>query len=102
MSDFDPCECVDIFNHESAMRRLMNMLRNSQNACTDSGCDQLPDTPNAPVGADGYMMLMLGWVFVATLLYFMRPRNLRQSGDGKPAPSSGDGNGPAPPGPAVH
>ena len=26
MGDFDPCECV--WNHENAMRRLINMVRN--------------------------------------------------------------------------
>ncbi|XP_059163217.1 small integral membrane protein 14-like [Physella acuta] len=100
MSDFDPCECIDIYNHESAMRRLMNLLRDSQNACTDSGCDPLPSNPLAPNGADGYMMLMLGWVVVATLLYLLRPKNLRLRGDEKPAPS-GDGT-PPPPAPSVH
>lgn len=37
MADFDPCECV--FNHETAMRRLLSLLRNSQQGfCTDSEC----------------------------------------------------------------
>lgn len=26
MSNFDPCECVDIMNHENAMQRLINMV----------------------------------------------------------------------------
>ncbi|KAJ8964567.1 hypothetical protein NQ314_004871 [Rhamnusium bicolor] len=42
---FDPCECI--WGHEMAMRRLLNVLRNSQALCTDSECiidepEQLP------------------------------------------------------------
>ncbi|KAH9525493.1 Small integral membrane protein 14 [Bulinus truncatus] len=83
------------------MRRLMNLLRDSQNACTDSGCDQLPNTLQTPNCAEGYMLLMLGWVVVATLLYLLRPKTLRLRGDEKPAPSSGDGSSP-PPAPSVN
>jgi len=101
MSDIDPCECVDIFNHESAMRRLINLLRDSQNACTDGGCEELPGNPGMPAGTDGYMMLMLGWVVVATMLYFMRPNSMRPALPEKPSPSSGDGPPPPPP-PAVN
>lgn len=102
MSNFDPCECVNLYNHENAMRRLINMLRDSQNACTDSGCETSPNDPSSPNCSEGYMMLMLGWVVVATLLYLLRPRTLRVSGDEKPAPSSGDGSGNPPAGPSVH
>ncbi|XP_005102718.1 small integral membrane protein 14 [Aplysia californica] len=102
MSNFDPCECVDLFNHEGAMRRLINLLRDSQNACTDGGCEELPGDPSAPNCADGYMMLLMGWVVVATLLYFLRPKNLRLRGNEKPSPASGDGSDPPPPGPAVN
>jgi len=101
MSNIDPCECVDLFNHESAMRRLINMLRDSQNACSDGGCEELPGNPGAPNATDGYMMLMLGWVFVATILYFLRPKNFRAQGNEKPSPSGG-GPSPPPPGPAVN
>ncbi|BFZ05477.1 hypothetical protein BsWGS_08516 [Bradybaena similaris] len=100
MSNFDPCECVDIMNHESAMQRLINMLRDSQNACTDSGCENPPNSLPGPNGTQGYMFLMLGWMFIATLLYLLRPRTLRLRGDEKPAPSSGEGSGP-PPAPSV-
>ncbi|KAJ8984840.1 hypothetical protein NQ317_013041 [Molorchus minor] len=33
---FDPCECI--WSHEMAMRRLLNVLRNSQSTCTDGEC----------------------------------------------------------------
>ncbi|XP_017382738.1 small integral membrane protein 14 [Cebus imitator] len=35
---FDPCECV--CSHEHAMRRLINLLRQSQSYCTDTECLQ--------------------------------------------------------------
>lgn len=104
MGDYDPCECVNIFNHENAMRRLINMLRQSQNACTDAGCEENTGDLGMPSATDGYMMIMLGWVFVATLLYLFRPNALRPQGNEKPSPATGDGDGPSsppPPPPAV-
>jgi len=59
-------------------------------------------SPGTPSPMDGYMMLMLGWVVVATLLYMMRPNALRPTGNEKPSPSNGDGPSPPPPGPAVN
>jgi len=80
----------------------MNLLRDSQNACTDGGCEDMPDL-GGPNPMNGYMMMMLGWVFVATLLYFLRPNALRPQGNEKPSPSGGgDGPSPPPPGPAVN
>uniref|UniRef100_A0A8C3CP70 Small integral membrane protein 14 n=1 Tax=Cairina moschata TaxID=8855 RepID=A0A8C3CP70_CAIMO len=35
---FDPCECI--CSHEHAMRRLINLLRQSQSYCTDTECLQ--------------------------------------------------------------
>uniref|UniRef100_A0A3P8V048 Small integral membrane protein 14 n=1 Tax=Cynoglossus semilaevis TaxID=244447 RepID=A0A3P8V048_CYNSE len=35
---FDPCECV--CSQEYAMRRLINLLRQSQSYCTDIECPQ--------------------------------------------------------------
>ena len=40
---FDPCECI--FSHEMAMRRLLSLLRQSQNYCTDNECIQVPKMP---------------------------------------------------------
>ncbi|KAK0058833.1 small integral membrane protein 14-like [Biomphalaria glabrata] len=100
MAEFDPCECIDAFQHENVMRRLLNLLRDSQNVCTDNGCDNLPTSPQAPNCAEGYMLLMLGWFVVATLLFLLRPKTLRLRGDGKPAPSGG-GSTP-PPAPSVN
>ncbi|KAK6195997.1 hypothetical protein SNE40_001308 [Patella caerulea] len=98
MSDFDPCECI--WNHETAMQRLMNLLRNSQDTCTDTQCyDSLPGETNMPgAGFNTMMMMMIGWLVVATALFLLRPSSLRNRGDGKP--SRNDHNQPPPPPPA--
>ncbi|KAL5016699.1 hypothetical protein ScPMuIL_006288 [Solemya velum] len=96
MSDFDPCECI--WNHESAMQRLMNLLRNAQDTCTDNQCLQdLPGSNTAPDGGFSMMMMMmLGWLVVATALYLFRPQSMRDRGDMKPSRN----NGPSPPPPS--
>lgn len=33
------------------------------------------------------MMIMLGWLVIATALFLLRPSSLRNHGDGKPSPS---------------
>ena len=78
---FDPCECV--CSHESAMQRLLSMIRNSQSHCTDNQCF---GPLSGPEGEDGMSMmwLMLIWVVVAVALFLMRPQSMR---GGKPAPS---------------
>lgn len=97
---FDPCECV--WNHQMAMQRLLNMLRDSQSSCNDNECIQDMPGPQDP-SAGGFnmmMMMMIGWLVVATALFLLRPQSLRRSsGDGKPRSGMGDrgGNPPAPP-----
>jgi len=104
MGDFDPCECI--WNHEHAMQRLLNLLRNSQNYCAENECIQDLPGPNGDPSAGGMsmMMIMLGWLVVATALFLMRPNSLRNRGDQKPAPSGGGGDDgpPPPPPPAVN
>jgi hypothetical protein len=73
-SGFDPCECI--YGHESAMQRLLNMLRQSQAYCTDTGCvTDLPGPQAAsPSATDGGMtlwMIFFGWLLVVTAMYFM-------------------------------
>ena len=99
---FDPCECI--FNHEMAMRRLLSLLRSSQTYCTDNEClqDGLPG-PGQPQGetnciqngtkylylsasSDNFMMLMMGWMLMAVVMYFLRPNSMRSnSTEGKPS-----------------
>lgn len=105
MGDYDPCECV--WNHEHAMRRLINMLRSSQDACTDSEC---LTTPLGPQGADGAndasnsttMMIMMAWLVIAAVMFMFRPSSMRQQVDPKARQGNNDrGEGPPPP-PAVN
>ena len=102
---FDPCECI--FNHEMAMRRLLSLLRSSQAACTDNECFQ--DGLSGPgqgdagerdevnmnaatkmiillsAGSDNFMMMMIGWMLMAAMMYFLRPNSMRNnSTEGKP------------------
>jgi len=94
----DPCECV--FSHEAAMRRLLSLLRNSQNYCTDNECVQ--EFPNQDGvsglfgGGNTMFLIMTMWMVMALALFFLRPPSMRRSQQGKPPPSN-DGQGPNPP-----
>uniref|UniRef100_A0A914DNR4 Small integral membrane protein 14 n=1 Tax=Acrobeloides nanus TaxID=290746 RepID=A0A914DNR4_9BILA len=100
MSD-DPCECV--FNHEAMMRRLLNLLRDSQQDCTDSECS--PDSVGPDGGSGNMLMIAMIWGMLAMLLFFMRPNSMRQNNDrsleGKPRASETNNNGNEPPPPDV-
>ncbi|GFU26796.1 small integral membrane protein 14 [Nephila pilipes] len=88
--DFDPCECV--FSHEGAMRRLISLLRNSQGYCTPEECFTTPPGPGVSQsgGSDGTIMMMcMGWVLLALVLFFMRPASLATRGDKKPSNNQG-------------
>jgi hypothetical protein len=97
----DPCECV--WNHEMSMQRLLNLLRNSQTSCTDNECIQDGPLPGDPAGAgfSTMMLMMIGWIVVATALFLFRPAAMRRSIDEKPASSRRDG-GDTPPAPPVN
>jgi len=77
--DFDPCECM--FNHETAMRRLLSLLRSNQGDCTDNECatDGLPGGLTGPEGGNSMMMMMVAWMVMAFVMYLMRPQSLRPS-----------------------
>ncbi|XP_078072296.1 small integral membrane protein 14 [Mustelus asterias] len=97
---FDPCECI--CSHEHAMRRLINLLRQSQSYCTDNECLQELPGPNA--SSDGGMtlsMIMMAWMIIALVLFLMRPASLRRYQTG--GKSHGSQNNPRqdPPAPPV-
>jgi len=76
-SDFDPCECI--FSHEMAMRRLLNLLRQSQSYCTDNECSQdgqLPG-PNGGGPDNSFAMMAMAWVLLAVVMFMMRPTSFR-------------------------
>lgn len=85
------------------MQRLLNLLRNSQNYCSDNNCVEEMPGPEGTPGAGGMsmMLMMMGWLVVATALFLLRPNSLRGQGDQKPATGNG-GNPPPPPAPGVH
>ncbi|XP_045474570.1 small integral membrane protein 14 [Harmonia axyridis] len=89
----DPCECV--WDHEFAMRRLLNLLRNSQTVCTDSECfDEGP--ASSPPGTENALMVTLIWVIVF-FLYLYRPSTRRAVLNSKPSNQDSQGAPPNPP-----
>lgn len=94
--NFDPCECF--WSHEAAMQRLLNLLRNSQSYCSDNECVQeLPGPdPSMETRTISMMMVMFGWLIVATALFLLRPPSLRRSLDAKPQ-NQGNSDPPVPP-----
>jgi len=102
--EFDPCECV--YSQDSAMQRLLTMLRQGQSYCTDSECMEPPMSGNSTPG-DPTMLLMALWCVMAVALFFMRPQSARPSGDStdaaqeKAAAALANNNNPPPPPPAL-
>ncbi|KAM4604195.1 small integral membrane protein 14 [Polymixia lowei] len=100
---YDPCECI--CSHEYAMKRLINLLRQSQSYCTDTECLQEMPGPSGSTGGGGggdltLLMVLMGWMLLALLLFLFRPPSLRGSRPtGKPTRShnSHDREPPAPP-----
>uniref|UniRef100_A0A0X3NW77 Small integral membrane protein 14 n=1 Tax=Schistocephalus solidus TaxID=70667 RepID=A0A0X3NW77_SCHSO len=65
-SGFDPCECI--FNHESSMQRLLNMLRQSQAYCSDVSCTN--DMNEIRQGDAGGMSMVFGLLFAWVMITF--------------------------------
>ncbi|XP_072319082.1 small integral membrane protein 14 [Eucyclogobius newberryi] len=76
---FDPCECI--CSHEHAMRRLLNLLRQSQSFCTDNECPQELPGPSGFTGQNDFtlQMVFIGWIVLALVLFLIRPTSLRGS-----------------------
>ncbi|CAG0923009.1 unnamed protein product [Notodromas monacha] len=86
---FDPCECV--WSHMLSMRRLMNILRNSQEECNDQQCSlDLPGLQRPEARYDDMTtMFMVGFMVIGMLLMMVhraRPRNTPE----KPKGNNGD------------
>jgi len=94
---FDGCECI--WSHELAARRLINMIRQTQDYCTENEC--LTDGQGGGSGGGSDMgMLFIGfWFLFAIVLYFMRPNRSVPPGKGH----DDDGAGPSfdPPAPTA-
>ncbi|EFA09413.1 uncharacterized protein C34C12.4 [Tribolium castaneum] len=95
MSDenMDLCECI--WGHELAMRRLLNVIRNSQSNCVDNECFDEGFQRQSP---ESSMLLMTCVLMVAMFLYYFRPRTQRID-DTKPGRSDRNGAPPSPPAP---
>jgi len=100
---FDPCECI--FSPAGAMRRLISLLRQSQNYCTDEQCfgEQPGPQSNGDTGMTMFMMFV-AWVVLAATLYLFRPTSIRDGS--KPASRDhdndhNDGGGPRTPPPVM-
>ncbi|EGD82368.1 hypothetical protein PTSG_11955 [Salpingoeca rosetta] len=101
MSDFDPCACI---THSALMQRLLQMLRNAQDTCTDSECFEDLQAQNN----DGlsWTALLFLWALLAAAFFLTRPKALRSGPDRDCGPgssssssSSSSSNGPPPPPP---
>ncbi|XP_073417194.1 small integral membrane protein 14 isoform X2 [Dendrobates tinctorius] len=98
--NFDPCECI--CSHDYAMRRLINLLRQSQSYCTDIECLQELPGPHTSSSDGGISiaMIVMAWLVIGFTLYLLRPRSLRGSrATGKPTTPHNDRSHepPAPP-----
>ncbi|XP_053474997.1 small integral membrane protein 14 [Ictalurus furcatus] len=97
---FDPCECI--CSHEHAMRRLINLLRQSQSYCTDTECLQELPGPGSPTGGDLTLpMIIMGWMVFALVLFLLRPASLRRPRTSNKPTSPFNNNGREPPAPPV-
>ncbi|KAF5902287.1 small integral membrane protein 14 [Clarias magur] len=97
---FDPCECI--CSHEHAMRRLINLLRQSQSYCTDTECLQELPGPGSPTGGDLTVpMIIMGWMVLALVLFLLRPTSMRGPRTSNKPTSPFTNNGREPPAPPV-
>jgi len=96
-SGWDPCECV--YSTERAMRRLMNILRNTQQNCNENEC--FPDgrqTEDPSDGGDSMMlMMMMMWAVFVIGMVLTRPASLRGSDPSTKSSPNNNGNGRNPP-----
>ncbi|VUZ50699.1 unnamed protein product [Hymenolepis diminuta] len=71
--NFDPCECI--YNHESNMQRLLNMLRQSQTYCNDVMCQADPSSSLADQGDSSLttpLLVMCAWAIAMAGVYAYR------------------------------
>ncbi|KAH8284899.1 hypothetical protein KR054_002550 [Drosophila jambulina] len=109
--DFDGCECV--WSQEYAMQRLINFIRQNQNACTDTECFDVTGRTQQQaqsVGGgegNGFAIAMI-FMIVAMFMYILNPSTWGQLTSNKPASGRRDNNQdgspppPQPPPPAIN
>uniref|UniRef100_W8BET7 Small integral membrane protein 14 n=1 Tax=Ceratitis capitata TaxID=7213 RepID=W8BET7_CERCA len=75
--EFDGCECV--WSHEYAMQRLLAMIRQNQNHCTDTECIDISGRvreANPTGGEEGNFTMMTMLMIFAVLMYLIRPESI--------------------------
>ncbi|XP_016947343.1 small integral membrane protein 14 [Drosophila biarmipes] len=101
--DFDGCECV--WSQEYAMQRLINFIRQNQNACTDTECFDVSgrtarQAPVAGRGDDSGFTVAMIFLIVAMFMYILNPSTWGNLTSNKPAGVRRDNqDGPPPPQP---
>ncbi|KAH8319647.1 hypothetical protein KR074_002825 [Drosophila pseudoananassae] len=111
MSDnFDGCECV--WSHELAMQRLINFIRQNQNACTDTECfdvsGRVPQQQRAGGDDNSGFTITMVFMVLALLMYIFNPSTWGQLTSSKRPTSRRDNNhdgsppSPQPPPPAIN
>ncbi|XP_049308771.1 small integral membrane protein 14 isoform X1 [Bactrocera dorsalis] len=100
--EFDGCECV--WSHEYAMQRLLAMIRQSQNHCTDTECvdisGRMRETTTTGNGNEesNFTMVTMFMIF-AVLMYLIRPESIMKLTNTKRRSQRQDPNGGLPPPP---
>lgn len=93
---FNPCECI--WNHELAMQRLLNVLRNSQALCTDTECFETGSTPPPRSNESENLYFVAFLIAVTMFLYFFRAtRHSTEPATKPPNRNNSNGTPPAPP-----
>ncbi|XP_054009001.1 small integral membrane protein 14 [Hylaeus anthracinus] len=70
---FDLCECI--WNHELATQRLLAILRQSQNYCTETECF-LPGSRDVQESSDFFTTCLI--IAFGIIMYVLRPNSLRR------------------------
>jgi len=84
--DFDGCECV--WSQELATRRIINMIRQTQDYCTENECitDGQGGGTGGSSGTDMGMFFVGFWFLLAVVLFFLRPKSRTPPGKGHEGP----------------
>uniref|UniRef100_A0AC34F5R5 Small integral membrane protein 14 n=1 Tax=Panagrolaimus sp. ES5 TaxID=591445 RepID=A0AC34F5R5_9BILA len=71
----DPCECIS--SHEAMMQRLLDILRQTQDECSDGDCTTEMNASSTNTFTIGFITLLLS--AFAMLMFYTRPNSLRPS-----------------------
>ncbi|EDW02252.1 small integral membrane protein 14 [Drosophila grimshawi] len=73
--ELDGCECI--WSHEMAMQRLINFIRQNQNACSDTTCIDVSGRVTGQAGADdscgNSIRIAIAFLLLAIFMYIVNP-----------------------------